>query len=350
MPHTARAQPTIVGGRVFVGSQRRRRCMRSMRRPAARSGRSRRRPACVPRSCSARSRGGGDAAYFGDGALERVRARTRRPARSCGRRSSRRIRNAHITGAPTLYQNRLYVPVASGEEGQGNNPQYECCTFRGSLVALNIANGDIVWKTYTIRRRAAHDRQERRRRRRGGGRRAPASGASPTVDAKRRVVYAATGNMYTEPQQTTSDAVMAFDLDNGKIVWSAQVTPKDVFVVGCNRPNAGELPGGDDLGPDFDFGNAPILATMPAARDLIVIGQKSGDGWAFDPDKQGRRGVAIPAPDRAARSAAWSAARPSTASTRISRLPTATRPTAGECTRCVSTPASACGWRRRRRC
>src|SRR4030095_3614548 len=59
-------------------------------------------------------------------------------------------RFVNITGTPTLYQDRLYVPVASSEEGQGMNASYECCTFRGSLVALVAATRAVVWKHYTL--------------------------------------------------------------------------------------------------------------------------------------------------------------------------------------------------------
>ena len=55
-----------------------------------------------------------------------------------------------ISGSPTLHNGRLYVPVASGEEGAGASPTYECCRFRGSIVALDAATGKQVWKTYTI--------------------------------------------------------------------------------------------------------------------------------------------------------------------------------------------------------
>ena len=195
--------------------------------------------------------------------------------------------NATITGTPALFQNRLYVGVASGEEGQGNNAKYECCTFRGSIVALDAATGALAWKTYTI----ANEPRPLGKNRSGTTRMGPAGAgiwASPTIDAKRRLLYAATGNMYTEPQQTTSDAVMAFSLATGQIAWTAQVTPKDVFVVGCNAANATTAPNcGDDIGPDFDFGNAAMLLTRPDGKDLLVIGQKSGVGWALDPDKKG---------------------------------------------------------------
>ena len=57
---------------------------------------------------------------------------------------------ARITGAPTLYSGVLYVPVSSIEEVTGSRPSYQCCTFRGSVVALDTATGRQIWKAYTI--------------------------------------------------------------------------------------------------------------------------------------------------------------------------------------------------------
>jgi len=57
---------------------------------------------------------------------------------------------ARITGAPVLYDGRLYVPVSSSEEGLAADPEYACCTFRGSVVALESATGKRVWKSYLI--------------------------------------------------------------------------------------------------------------------------------------------------------------------------------------------------------
>jgi polyvinyl alcohol dehydrogenase (cytochrome) len=104
------------------------------------------------------------------------------------------------------------------------------------------------------------------------------------LDLKRRLVYAATGNNYTEPATDTSDAVMAFAMDTGRVVWTAQATPTDVFVTGCGANPGPNCP--EKNGPDFDFGNSPMLVTS-GGKDLIVIGQKSGIGWAFDPDNRG---------------------------------------------------------------
>jgi polyvinyl alcohol dehydrogenase (cytochrome) len=107
-------------------------------------------------------------------------------------------------------------------------------------------------------------------------------------------VYVATGNGYTQPAADASDAVVAFDLDTGKRLWIRQVMANDAYVRECPgryRPNvptdnkSETCP--DDLGPDMDFGNAPILLTLFGGRSLIVIGQKDGHAWALDPDKQG---------------------------------------------------------------
>jgi polyvinyl alcohol dehydrogenase (cytochrome) len=273
---TARAQPTIAGGRLFVGSQ-----DGTVYSLDAATG-------CIIWTFKAKAgvrtaitigpRGQGSAAYFGDGRANAYAVDAATGALLWMRNLDEHP-SARITGAPTLNGNRLYVPVASGEEGQGNNAKYECCTFRGSLVALDVSTGALVWKTFTIAAEAKPI----------GTTRWGPSGAgiwsSPTIDAKRHLVYAATGNMYTEPQQGASDAIIAFDLDSGAIAWIAQVTPQDVFVVGCNQPNPANCPA--EVGPDFDFGSSPILAKLPNGADIIVAGQKSGVGWAFDPDKRG---------------------------------------------------------------
>jgi len=57
---------------------------------------------------------------------------------------------AMITGAPALYQGRLYVPDSSYEEVTGAAPNYECCKFRGAVSALDAATGKLIWKSYTI--------------------------------------------------------------------------------------------------------------------------------------------------------------------------------------------------------
>jgi polyvinyl alcohol dehydrogenase (cytochrome) len=292
---SARALPTVAGGRLFVGSQSglvyaldaKSGCTiwTFQAKAGVRSGITiGRYHSAGPSPADSRS-GVNYAAYFGDGKSNAyaLDAATGEPIWT---RNLEEHSSSHVTGTPALYGDRVYVPIASGEEGQGNNAKYECCTFRGSLVALDAATGSLVWKTYTIASEAKPIGKNA-----SGTTRWGPSGAgiwsAPTIDARRHLIYAATGNMYTEPQQPTSDAIVAFDLDSGAIKWVSQVTPEDVFVVGCNRPDAANCPKDVGLGPDFDFGQAPMLTKLPSGKDVLVAGQKSGVGWALDPDNRG---------------------------------------------------------------
>jgi polyvinyl alcohol dehydrogenase (cytochrome) len=191
-----------------------------------------------------------------------------------------------ITGAPVLYEGRLYVPLSSLEEGAGASPQYECCTFRGGVVAYDAKNGNEVWRTYAI-----PDTPKRLKKNSLGtqlwGPAGAAIWSAPTIDSRRGVLYVATGNAYNDPAAEASDAILALDLKTGKMRWSKQVQPNDTYVVGCGanvtvRDNCPE-----ETGPDFDFGNSAILRRLPNGRSVLTLGQKSGVAWALDPDREG---------------------------------------------------------------
>jgi polyvinyl alcohol dehydrogenase (cytochrome) len=190
---------------------------------------------------------------------------------------------ARITGAPTYANGRLYVPVSSVEEVPAARPTYPCCTFRGSVVAIDALSGKQIWKTYMI-----PDEPKIVGKNSAGTPIWKSAGAaiwtSPTVDTAKNMIYVATGNAYTEPAAPTSDAVVALDMASGAIQWVQQATPNDVFVIGC-KPGVENCP--DDVGPDFDFGNSPILRQLANGRSVIVIGQKSGVAYGMDPDKKG---------------------------------------------------------------
>ena len=229
----------------------------------------------------------GYAVYFGD-VKANVYAVDARTGKQIWTQRTDPHPNARITGAPALAKGRLYVPVASLEELAGGNPEYECCTFRGSIVAYEAETGKQIWKTYTIQEEPRRIMKTSRGTQLWG----PAGAAiwsAPTIDLKRGLLYAATGDAYTAPAAPTTDAVMAFDLKTGQVTWTEQLTANDSFVVGdCggNSPTRSETCP-PDLGPDFDFGSSPILSRLPNGRDILVIGQKSGVGWALDPEKQG---------------------------------------------------------------
>ena len=189
-----------------------------------------------------------------------------------------------ITAAPLLHNGVLYFGVSSFEEALPPLPGYQCCAFRGSVVAVKADTGKQLWTSYTI----ASAPQPAEKNKAGGQMWGPSGAAvwsTPTFDEKRNTVYVATGDNYSHPTTDTSDAVLALDAKDGKIVWSRQATPGDAFNNACSIPGSPNCP--PPSGQDFDFGQPPILVFLPNGRRELVIGQKSGMVYALDPDKQG---------------------------------------------------------------
>jgi polyvinyl alcohol dehydrogenase (cytochrome) len=192
---------------------------------------------------------------------------------------------ARVTGTPTLYSGVLYIPLSSIEEAVGSPKTYQCCTFRGSVVALDANTGRQIWKTYTIAEEPRPTTPNAAGTQ-GYGPSGAAVWAAPTIDVKRHALYVATGNSYSNPPVDTSDAVIAFDLKTGAMLWHQQATANDAFMVGCLYPNKPNCP--SNSGPDHDFGQSPILVTLADGKRLLVTGQKSGIVHAMDPDQQGK--------------------------------------------------------------
>jgi polyvinyl alcohol dehydrogenase (cytochrome) len=194
---------------------------------------------------------------------------------------------ARATGSPTYYNGRVYVPMAGiGEEAAGARPQYECCTFRGSVTALDANTGAVAWKTYTI----AEEPKKRGVTKEGVQAWGPSGGgiwSAPTIDARRRVLYISTGNGYSDPQQPTTDAVLAMGLETGKVKWVAQPVPNDVWMMGCKPENPDNPRCPAKQGPDHDFSASPMLARRTTGGDIVIIQSKSGMAYGFDPDKGG---------------------------------------------------------------
>jgi polyvinyl alcohol dehydrogenase (cytochrome) len=178
---------------------------------------------------------------------------------------------ARLTGSAIANDGIVYAPVASWEETRSANPDYVCCTFRGSLVAMRIKDGTQVWKSWMMDEPKPSPHSKTGRSKMGP------SGASiwsaPTLDLKRHLIYVTTGDNFSDPATLTSDALVAIDIATGKIAWSKQVTADDISPA--------------ERGPDFDFGSSAMMVKTPEGRDLLVAGQKSGIVYAFDPDKKG---------------------------------------------------------------
>jgi polyvinyl alcohol dehydrogenase (cytochrome) len=283
----ARAQPALAGGRLFVASENsevhaldpRTGCTHWTYKAAAGV---RTALSIAPYKAAGRS---GYAVYFGD-ARANVYAVDATTGQQIWMRKVDEHPSAALTGAPTVHNGRVYVPVQGlNEEGQGGRGAYQCCTFRGSVSALDANTGNVLWKTYMV------DESKARAKNKDGVQMwGPAGGgiwASPTVDPKRNMVYVATGNGYADPPQKMTNAVVALDMNTGAVKWVNQTTPNDNWTMGCQAKNPDNPACPETLGPDYDFSASPTLATVNG-RDLLVTPQKSGIAFAMDPDNEGK--------------------------------------------------------------
>jgi polyvinyl alcohol dehydrogenase (cytochrome) len=189
---------------------------------------------------------------------------------------------ARLTATPVAHNGNVFVPVASWEETRSLDPDYPCCTFRGSVVALRIRDGQQIWKSYLVPPPKRTGQTKR------GTPQLGPSGvgvwATPTLDIKRGVMYIATGDNYSSPATGLSDAILALEIATGRIVWSKQTTAGDAYNSSCATDKL-NCPAED--GPDYDFGAPAILAELPGGRDILLAGQKSGMVYALDPGNKG---------------------------------------------------------------
>jgi polyvinyl alcohol dehydrogenase (cytochrome) len=199
---------------------------------------------------------------------------------------------SRITGGVRLQGNRLFVPVASWEESSGSNVTYECCTFRGSVVALEASTGHQLWKSYTIPEVPKPVRKNSVGTQLWG----PAGGGvwnAPTIDVQRRAIYVGVGNAYTAPAADTTDGIIAFDMDTGKQLWHRQFVTNDAWVDNCRPQDKNRTENCPDIKlqnvsyNDVDMGASPILRTLPSGRTLLILAGESGGVVALDPDQKG---------------------------------------------------------------
>lgn len=175
--------------------------------------------------------------------------------------------SARIVGTPVLYNDKLYVAVGSNEDKNAANPSYSCCTFRGSVAALDMASGRVQWKSYTV----LEEPQPTHKNSAGLQEFGPAGAAiasSPSIDPKRGVLYVGTGRSTTGIEQSLTDSIAAFGLNDGKLRWVKQLTAK------------GEL-------ASSGFTSPPILRTLASGNEIILAGQLSGLAYGLDPDHGG---------------------------------------------------------------
>ncbi len=279
------AQPTVIGGRLFFGTS-----VGKVYSIDAASGCiywSFETGALVRTAITIGPAGDRWAAYFGDNGARGAHAYAvdAGTGRLIWKVTVDDSRFAHITGAPILASGKLYVPVTGDEDAAAGDPGFQCCTFRGSLVALDAGTGRQIWKSYTIAeasrpvRKNSHNVQQ-------WGPSGAGIWSAPTVDLDKRAIYATTGDSHSNPAALTSDAVLAFDMDTGAMLWSRQMTPGDAWNSACADGDPANCP--EAHGLDLDFGSSPILVDLQGAGRALIAGQKSGLMYALDPDCQGK--------------------------------------------------------------
>ncbi|MDP3495791.1 MAG: PQQ-binding-like beta-propeller repeat protein [Hyphomonadaceae bacterium] len=191
----------------------------------------------------------------------------------------------NIRGGVIFAKDKIVVPISASGVGSGANPRTECCTGHGSVVALNAADGKHVWEYHTMKEPEYNGQVSSLGVKQMGPSGAPIWSV-PVYDAKRNNIIVTSGENTSHPGTDTSDAVIAINLDTGKVAWQYQAMAADVWNMACdtgsgtNGPNCPVLFGGD--GRDYDFGAGAVVVTA-GGKDIILAGQKSGHAWALDP-------------------------------------------------------------------
>ncbi len=194
---------------------------------------------------------------------------------------------AKITGAPTLYEDRLYVPVSSQEERTaGWSTVYPCCTFRGSVVALDATNGHTIWKTYPVLNAPKPTTKNSN----GVQQYGPNGGAvwnSPTIDPKNHAIYIGTGDAYTKPVSHEYRRHHGAGHEDRKnhVVGSghARTTPGSPAAAEKSNRKIAYRP--QRLAPIMILAPRRSCVNLPNGHRMLVAGQKSGMVWGHDPDQ-----------------------------------------------------------------
>jgi polyvinyl alcohol dehydrogenase (cytochrome) len=276
----ARSQPTVVGGRVFLGSATG--VVYSLDANTGCTYWGFKANAALRSGVAIGDANGKPAVYFGDSSAT-VFALSAETGELLWKIRPVDHFASMITAAPQVHDGVVYQAFSSIEEVLGADATYPCCTFRGSVVALDAATGKVLWQSFTV------PEPKPTRKSPAGTQQHGPSGAgiwsTPTIDEKLGVLYVATGDNYSDPATKTSDAILAMDLKTGELLWSQQMTANDAFNTGCSTPQLTNCP--EARGPDFDFGQPPVLVSLDGDSRALVIAQKSGMVHALDPDKKG---------------------------------------------------------------
>ena len=193
----------------------------------------------------------------------------------------------NLSATAAYYDGRLYVPLSGTETLTGANLDYECCKSRGTVVAVDADTGKVLWRAQSIQEplrtlgENSHGKQTF----------GPAGASiwnTPTVDAKRKLIYVGTGNSFGRIAAATSDSILALRMEDGKLMWHHQEFAGDSFMNGCRATNAPDTNCPEKLGPDYDFGGSSAILQTVNGKDILVAAGKGGVAVGLDPDANGK--------------------------------------------------------------
>ncbi|MFK8021987.1 MAG: PQQ-binding-like beta-propeller repeat protein [Pseudomonadales bacterium] len=194
--------------------------------------------------------------------------------------------SATLTGTPAVTEDIAYASVSSLEVVAAGDPSYECCSFRGNVIAVDLATGELQWRHYNVPDEPKVVKITRVGTRVLGPSGAPTWG-SPTIDKKRGVLYIGTGENYSSPADGNSDAIIAVNLETGERAWEHQSISGDAWNTACQFEDNPNCP--IEKGPDYDYGASIILVDLPNGKQVLAAGSKNGMVSGHDPDDRGRR-------------------------------------------------------------
>ncbi|TQM00850.1 polyvinyl alcohol dehydrogenase (cytochrome) [Actinoallomurus bryophytorum] len=221
----------------------------------------------------------GDKVYFGDG-RGYVYALNKKTGRLIWARRPEPNTSAWLTSSPLVYHGRVYIGISSTEAGTAGDPNYACCRFRGSMVALDGRTGALDWRHYVMPPATKVGTWPS-----GADMYAPSGGAvwsSPAVDPRTGTLYVGTGQNYTG-ETGEIDSVLALNSRTGALRWKQQMAFPDTYTMACITPNPSDYCPSHGRGTalDNDFGASPNIIRV-GHRTIVAIGQKGGIFHAFD--------------------------------------------------------------------
>ena len=193
----------------------------------------------------------------------------------------------NLSASAAYYDGKLFVPMSGTETLTGANLDYECCKSRGAVAALDANTGKVLWRVQSIPEPLRLLGENSRGKQMWG----PAGASvwnTPTVDAKRKLIYVGTGNSFGRLAAETSDSILALRMEDGKMMWHHQEFAGDSFMNGCKATNASDTNCPEKLGPDYDFGGSSAILQTVNGKDILVAAGKGGVAIGLDPAADGK--------------------------------------------------------------